>query len=86
VEFFLLMDYSKYNLKDECKMKEEKIIIEAAKKYLNGHHPEWKLFRGKKAYTAQEVIEALEKDKNFREWFVKNVLSLSTELFIRGKP
>lgn len=62
----------------------EEAIIEAAKKYLNGHPPEWKLFRGRKTYSASQVIEALEKDPSFKTWFVKNVLSLSTELFIRG--
>lgn len=63
----------------------EGVIIEAAKKYLNGHPPDWKLFRGRKSYTAVQVIEALEKDKKFKVWFVKNVLNLSTELLLRGK-
>jgi len=63
----------------------EQQIIDAAKKYLNGHPPEWKLFKGKKEYTADQILVALEKDPNFREWFVNNILTLSTELFIRGK-
>jgi len=64
---------------------QERTIIEAAKEYLNGRSPEFKLFRGKKTYSASQIIEALENDRDFRNWFVKNVLSLSTELFIRGK-
>jgi len=65
--------------------KAEESIIEAAKRYLNSHPPDFKLFRGRKSYTAQQIIEALEKDPKFRDWFVKNVLSLSTEIFMRGK-
>jgi hypothetical protein len=63
----------------------DKIILDAAKKYLNGHPPDFKLFRGRKSYTAQQIIEELEKDQKFRAWFVENVLRLSTELFLRGK-
>jgi hypothetical protein len=63
----------------------EKVILDAAKKYLNGHTPDFKLFRGGKSYTQDQVIEALEKDPRFKQWFVENVLRLSTELFVRGK-
>jgi len=63
----------------------DRVIIDAAKKYLNNHPPGFKLFRGRKSYTAQQIIEALEKDKNFKKWFVENVLKLSTELLLRGK-
>ena len=65
--------------------KQEKVIIDAAQKYLNGRPPNFKLFRGTKSYTANQIIEALKKDKEFRKWFTDNVLRVSTEIFIRGK-
>lgn len=62
----------------------EATILEAAKKYLNGHPPEWRLFKGKKPYSASEVLTFLEKDPKFRKWFMTNVLVLSTEVILRG--
>lgn len=62
------------------------VILDAAKKYLNHRPPNFKLFRGRKSYTAGQILEALENDKKFREWFVENILRLSTELFLRGQP
>jgi len=63
----------------------DQVILDAARKFLNGHSPDFKLFRGRRTYTAPQIIEALEKDPSFRDWFTENVLRLSTELFLRGK-
>jgi len=62
------------------------VVIDAAKRYLNHHPPDFKLFRGSRGYTANQIIESLEKEEEFRAWFVENVLKLSTELFLRGSP
>jgi len=64
----------------------DQVILDAAKKYLNGHPPDFRLFRGRKSYSAAQVITSLEEDPDFRAWFTQNILRLSTELFLRGKP
>lgn len=63
----------------------EQVIIDSAQKYLNGRPPNFKLFRGTKSYNADQIIEALKKDKEFRKWFTDSVLTVATESFIRGK-
>lgn len=63
----------------------DQTIIDAAKKFLNHHPPNFKLYLGEKSYTTDQIMQALEEDKKFREWFVTNVLNLSTEIFLRGR-